>query len=35
MEWMINGECVKKVVIWGLLNTIVITFIFEATLDNP
>ena len=29
-----DGECVKKVVIWGLLNTIVVKFILEATLDS-
>ena len=34
MEWTMDGECVKKVVIWGLLNTIVVKFILEATLDS-
>ena len=26
--------CVKKVVIWGLLNTIIVKFILEVTLDG-
>ena len=26
--------CVKKVVIWGLLNIIVVKFILEVTLDG-
>ena len=34
MEWMIDGGCVKKIVIWGLFNTIVVKFILEATLDG-
>ena len=34
MEWMIDGECVKKVVIWGLLNTIAVKFIPDAILDS-